>query len=81
MNREVNLTKRVQTRRGWRYCTVVLSANGRVKPDLVLFNGKQEVLKEGAYYLEWREGRRRVHCLLARTLLMQAPAASAKRPN
>jgi hypothetical protein len=35
MNREVNLTKRVQTPDGWRYCTVVLSANGRVKPDLV----------------------------------------------
>jgi integrase/recombinase XerD len=60
MNREVNLTKRVQTPRGWRYCTVVLSANGRVKPDLVLVNGKQECHKEGAYYLEWREGPKRV---------------------
>jgi integrase len=60
MNREVNLTKRVQTPHGWRYCTVVLSANGRVKPDLVLVNGKQETHKEGAYYLEWREGAKRV---------------------
>jgi integrase/recombinase XerD len=60
MNREVNLTKRVQTPRGWRYCTVVLSANGRVKPDLVIFNGKQELHKEGAYYLEWRDGAKRV---------------------
>ena len=60
MNREVNLTKRVQTPRGWRYCTVVLSANGRVKPDLVLVNGKQETHKEGAYYLEWRGGVKRV---------------------
>ncbi len=59
-NREVNLTKRVQTPHGWRYCTVVLSANGRVKPDLVLVNGKQEAHKEGAYYLEWREGSKRV---------------------
>jgi hypothetical protein len=42
MNREVNLTKRVQTPHGWRYCTVALSANGRVKPDLVVVNGKQE---------------------------------------
>src|SRR5271156_168897 len=56
MNREVNLTKRVQTPHGWRYCTVVLSANGRVKPDLVLVNGNQECHKEGAYYLEWRGG-------------------------
>ncbi|MGA7078596.1 MAG: phage integrase SAM-like domain-containing protein [Terriglobales bacterium] len=60
MNREVNLTKRVQTPHGWRYCTVVLSANGRVKPDVVIFNGKQETHKEGAYYLEWREGAKRV---------------------
>jgi integrase/recombinase XerD len=60
MNREVNLTKRVQTTHGWRYCTVVLSANGRIKPDLVIVNGKQETHKEGAYYLEWREGAKRV---------------------
>jgi hypothetical protein len=26
MNREVNLTKRVETAQGWRYCPVVLSA-------------------------------------------------------
>src|ERR1700693_5976385 len=60
MNREVNLTKRVQTPHGWRYCRVVLSANGRVKPDLVIVNDKQETHKEGAYYLEWREGAKRV---------------------
>jgi hypothetical protein len=41
-NREVNLTKRVQTPHGIRYCAVVLSANGRVKPDVVLVNGKEE---------------------------------------
>ena len=39
MNREVNLTKRVQTSKGLRYCPVVLSANGRVKPDWVKVNG------------------------------------------
>jgi integrase/recombinase XerD len=60
MNREVNLTKRVQTPHGWRYCTVILSANGRVKPDLVIVTGKQETHKEGAYYLEWRECSKRV---------------------
>ena len=59
-NREVNLTKRVQTARGPRYCRVVLAANGRVKPDLVIVNGKQEAHPEGAYYLEWREGTKRV---------------------
>jgi len=59
-NREVNLTKRVQTPHGWRYCRVVLSANGRVKPDVVVVNGKEERHPEGAYYLEWREGSKRV---------------------
>jgi len=60
MNREVNLTKRVKTAQGMRYCPVALSANGRVKPDLVLVNGKEERHPEGAYYLEWRQGSKRV---------------------
>src|SRR2546425_9807357 len=60
MNREVNLTKRVKTAQGLRYCPVALSANGRVKPDLVLVNGKEERHPEGADYLEWREGSKRV---------------------
>jgi integrase len=46
--------------RGWRYCRIVLSANGRVKPDAVLVNGKTENHPEGAYYLEWYEGAKRV---------------------
>jgi integrase len=59
-SREVNLTKRVQTSKGLRYCPVVLSPNGRVKPDLVTVNGKAERHPEGAYYLEWRDRGRRV---------------------
>src|SRR5215469_9377013 len=56
----VHLTKRVQTAQGLRYCPVVTSANGRVKPDFVLIDGQQERHPEGAYYLEWREGGKRV---------------------
>jgi integrase len=59
-SKDVNLTKRVQTSKGLRYCPVALSANGRVKPDLVIVNGQQERHPEGAYYLEWRENGRRV---------------------
>src|ERR1700720_2117427 len=59
-NREVNVTKRVQTAQGLRYCPVVLSANGRIKPDAVLINGREERHPEGAYYLEWREGSKRI---------------------
>ena len=60
MNREVNCTKRVKTPQGLRYCPVVLSANGRIRPDWVLVNGKEERHPEGAYYLEWREETKRI---------------------
>ena len=56
----VNLTKRVQTAEGLRYCPVAQSANGRVKPDLVVVNSRQERHPEGAYYLEWREDGKRI---------------------
>ena len=59
-SKEVNLTKRVLTSKGMRYCPVVLSPNGRVKPDLVTVNGQPERHSEGAYYLEWREKGRRI---------------------
>jgi len=47
-------------RSGLRYCPVVESTNGRVKPDQVLVNGRPEKHADGAYYLEWREKGRRV---------------------
>jgi len=74
-NREVNLTKRVQTAHGWRYCRVVLSANGRVKPDYVHVNGQEERHPEGAYYLEWREGAKRVRLSVGK----DAQDAAARR--
>jgi integrase len=74
-NREVNLTKRVQTPHGWRYCRVLLSANGRVKPEVVVLNGKEERHHEGAYYLEWREGAKRVRLSVGK----DAADASARR--
>ena len=74
-SREVNLTKRVQTAKGMRYCPVVLSPNGRVKPDLVLVNGKPEKHPEGAYYLEWREKGRRVRLSVGK----DAQDAAARR--
>ena len=43
-----------------RYCTVVLGSNGRIRPDVVLVNGRPERHSEGSYYLEWREKGRRI---------------------
>jgi integrase/recombinase XerD len=74
-NREVNLTKRVQTPHGWRYCSVLLSANGRVKPDIVVVNGKEEWHPEGAYYLEWRDGAKRIRLSVGKN----AADAAARR--
>lgn len=59
-NRECNVTKRVQTPRGLRYCPVVLAGNGRIKPDVVIVDDREQKHPEGAYYLEWREGTKRV---------------------
>jgi integrase/recombinase XerD len=74
-NREVNLTKRINTPSGMRYRPVVLSANGRVKSDAVVVNGKEERHPEGAYYLEWREGTKRVRVSVGK----DAQDASAQR--
>jgi integrase/recombinase XerD len=74
-SKEVNLTKRVQTKKGPRYCPVVLAPNGRVKPDLVIVNGQPERHPEGAYYLEWRENGSRVRLSVGK----DAQDAAARR--
>ncbi len=75
MHREVNLTKRVRTNTGLRYCAVVVSANGRVKPDVVLVNGKPERHTEGAYYIEWHDNGKRIRLSVGK----DAADASAMR--
>jgi integrase/recombinase XerD len=74
-SREVNLTKRVQTPEGMRYCPIVLASNGRIRPDLVLINGRPERHPEGAYYLEWREKGRRIRLSVGK----DAQDAAARR--
>src|SRR5438045_321486 len=59
-NREVNLTKRIKTPQGWRFCPVILAPNGRLRSDVVLVGGNEEKHPEGAFYLEWREGSKRI---------------------
>jgi integrase/recombinase XerD len=55
-NVSVNLTKRVPIDGVLRYCPVVISANGKVKPDWVKVGDKEERHPEGSYYLDWYEG-------------------------
>ena len=53
---KINLSKYVNIgREQWRFCQVVVSANGRIKPDCVIVAGKLELHREGAYYIEWYE--------------------------
>jgi integrase/recombinase XerD len=75
VNRTANLTKRVKTAKGLRFCPVVLSPNGRVKPDWVLVDGKPEKHPEGRYYVEWHDGKKRIR----RSVGKDAGAADAAR--
>ncbi len=81
MNRKVNLTKRVETSRGLRYCPVVSAANGRVKPDVVIVDGQQERHPEGAYYLEWRESNKRVRLSVGKDAADASARRLARKPN
>lgn len=57
---QVNITKRIDTPDGKRFCPVVVGPNGRIKPDWVMVNDRQEKHPEGAYYLDWnQDGKRR----------------------
>jgi len=57
---QVNITKRIDITDGNRYCPVVVGPNGRIKPDWVMVNDRQEKHPEDAYYLDWNEdGKRR----------------------
>lgn len=55
----VNVVKKVKVKDQWKFCPVVLEANGRLK-NKVRIGGRIETHVEGVYYIEWREaGQRR----------------------
>src|SRR5438477_12042909 len=56
----VHLTKKIQTAEGLRWCPVVKSVKGHVRPDLVLVNGFAARHPEGTYYIEWRQNGSRI---------------------
>ena len=60
MNKTVNLTKRVKTPSGPRYCTVARSPNGRIKANVVVIAGRAENHPEGSYYIEWWNSSKRL---------------------
>jgi len=74
VNRRASLSKRIRTASGPRYCPVVVSPNGRIKPDWVLVDGRQERHTEGAYYVSWYAGKK----LVRRSVGKDAAMASAE---
>src|SRR5581483_6724902 len=60
----------------WRFWPVVEGANGRIKPDYVFTDGKQELHREGAYYIEWYADGKRKRLSVGRN---PVDAHSAKR--
>src|ERR1017187_3639921 len=48
---KVALVRQCKTPDGWRRFPVVMSGNGRVKPNTVLVDAKEQVFKEGYYQL------------------------------
>jgi integrase/recombinase XerD len=75
MNKSVNLTKRVKTPNGLRFCTVARAPNGRIKANLIEIAGREELHPEGSYYIEWYEGGKRQRTSVGKNAL----AAEAKR--
>lgn len=59
MAAKVNLTKKITTPTGKRWCPVMVADNGRVKPDWVIVAGKPEKHTEGRYYIDWNQDGKR----------------------
>jgi integrase/recombinase XerD len=55
----MNINKRIRIGDKHVFAPVVMTANGRVKPDYVLIGGKPEKHTKGRYYIDWTEGGRR----------------------
>ena len=75
MNRQCNLTKRIQANKGLRYCPAVLSANGRIRPDLVLVENREERYPE---YISWYEGKRLIRLSVGKDAIGCRRTASAQ---
>src|SRR5579862_813645 len=78
-SRLVNLTKRVMVNGGLRYCSVVEAANGRIRPDVVMVDGKEERHLEGSYYIDYREGEKRARLAVGKNAADAQSARLAKQ--
>jgi integrase len=74
-NKKVALVRKCKTPDGWRYYPVVMSANGKVKPDAVLVDGVEVAYPVGHYDLRSYAGSKLVYTRLKDKNATEALAA------
>jgi integrase/recombinase XerD len=77
--KQVNLTKRVPVNGKLRYCPAVLAVNGKIRPDVVIVDGKEQSIREGSYSIEWYEGTKRVRVAVGKNATDARNAQLAKQ--
>jgi hypothetical protein len=82
---QVNITKRIDTPEGKRYCPVVICPNGRIKPDGVMMNDRQEPLNVnrieiGSFPNRLHGFKRMHHRVFRRTTHRTIAGKTAKEP-
>jgi integrase/recombinase XerD len=60
MNRRVSVWKYVRIGKKWRYCKPAVGKNGKIRPDWVIVQGKEEHHPEGNFYLHRYEGNKEI---------------------
>jgi hypothetical protein len=48
---KLSIYKYVRTGKGWRYCKAAFHPNGKIKPNVVVVEGREEKHPEGSYFL------------------------------
>jgi integrase len=77
--KQVNLTKRVPVNGRLRYCPAVLAVNGKIRPDVVIVDGKEQTIREGSYSIEWYEGTKRIRVAVGKNATDARNAQLAKQ--
>jgi len=77
--KQVNLTKRVPVNGKLRYCPAVLTVNGKIRPDVVIVDGREQTIHEGSYSIEWYEGTKRIRVAVGKNATDARNAQLAKQ--
>jgi hypothetical protein len=50
---KLSIYKYIRTGKGWRYCKAAFHPNGKIKPNVVVVEGREEKHPEGSYFLNF----------------------------